>query len=137
PKRRSNGCCASEEFPRPCEATAEAWTSSSATAARRCSRRQPPTRRDGPTPSRRCCIRRSIGVHDMASEFPGRPLLLKGALIVFETPVPVPSNIIIFQYNPESMTRRFTQPGADLSGESQDVWLNAGDTKNVLQTPIE
>ena len=73
----------------------------------------------------------------MASEFPGRPLLLKGALVVFETPIPVPSNIIIFQYNPESMTRRFTQPGADLSGESRDVWLNAGDTKNVLQTPIE
>jgi hypothetical protein len=57
--------------------------------------------------------------------------------VVFETPVPVPSNIIIFQYNPESMTRRLTQPGADLSGESIDARLNAGDTKNVLQTPIE
>jgi hypothetical protein len=73
----------------------------------------------------------------MASDFPGRPLLLKGALIVFETPVPAPTNIIIFQYNPEAMTRRLTQPGADLSGQSADARLNAGDTKNVLQTPIE
>jgi len=73
----------------------------------------------------------------MASDFPGRPWLLKGALVVFGAPIPVPTNIIIFQYNPESMTRRFTQPGADLGGESRDVWLNAGDTKNVLQTPIE
>ena len=73
----------------------------------------------------------------MASEFPGRPLLLKGALVVFGTPVPLPTNVIIFQYNPESMTRTFAQPGADLSGESRDARLNAGDTQNVLQTPIE
>ena len=56
---------------------------------------------------------------------------------MFTTPVPVPSNIIIFQYNPESMTRRFTQPGADLSGTSRDALLNAGGTRTVLQTPIE
>ena len=37
----------------------------------------------------------------MPSEFPGRPRLLKGALIVFDAPIPVPTNIIIFQYNPE------------------------------------
>jgi hypothetical protein len=61
----------------------------------------------------------------MASDFPGRPLLLKAALVVFETPVPVPTNIIIFQYNPESMTRRLTQQRADLTGQLQ--LLTAGD----------
>ena len=70
----------------------------------------------------------------MASVFPGRPRLLKGALVVFGAPVPVPTNIIIFQYNPESMTRRLTQPGVDQSGESL---LNAGDTRNVMQSPLE
>lgn len=73
----------------------------------------------------------------MTSDFPGRPLLLKGALVVFGSPVPLPTNIIIFQYNPESMTRRLMQPGTDLSGESRDARLNAGDTQNVVQTPIE
>jgi hypothetical protein len=71
----------------------------------------------------------------MASDFPGRPLLLKGALVVFETPVPLPSNIIIFQYNPESMTRRLTQQRADLTGQAS--LLTAGDTFNVLFTPDE
>jgi hypothetical protein len=71
----------------------------------------------------------------MASDFSGRPLLLKGALVVFETPVPLPSNIIIFQYNPESMTRRLTQQRADLTGQAR--LLTAGDTNNVLFTPDE
>ncbi len=73
----------------------------------------------------------------MASEFPGRPWLLKGALIVFGAPIPVPTNIIIFQYNPESMTRKLTQPGADQSGAGHGACLNAGDTRNVMQSPVE
>src|SRR6266700_431364 len=73
----------------------------------------------------------------MASEFPGRPWLLKGALVVFGAPIPVPTNIIIFQYNPESMTRKFTQPGADQSGAGHGACLNAGDTRNVMQSPVE
>ena len=38
------------------------------------------------------------------SGFPGSPLLLKGALISIQPPIPIPS-IIIFQYNPDSVTR--------------------------------
>ena len=70
----------------------------------------------------------------MSSEFPGGPWLLKGALVVFGAPIPVPTNIIIFQYNPESMTRKFKQGGADQNPES---CLNAGDTRNVMQSPVE
>jgi len=47
--------------------------------------------------------------------YPNSPLLLKGALIYFGAPmlIPIP-NIIIFQYNPETMTRSLTpwQPPA-------------------------
>lgn len=54
----------------------------------------------------------------MASEFPGRPWLLKGALVVFETTSAVPTNLIVFQYNPDAMTRSI-QPEID--------WENAYD----------
>jgi hypothetical protein len=41
------------------------------------------------------------------SDFPGSPKLLKGALVVFEAMAPVPTNLIAFQYNPETLTRSF------------------------------
>ena len=47
----------------------------------------------------------------MASDFPRSPKLLKGALVVFETVAPVPTNLIVFQYNPDTMTRGFQQLG--------------------------
>jgi hypothetical protein len=77
----------------------------------------------------------------MPDGFPGRPLLLKGALVVFETPLPIPTNVIIFQYNPEAMTRKIEQSaGGDqtsASGGPRNSCLNAGDTRNVLQAPTE
>jgi Contractile injection system tube protein len=50
----------------------------------------------------------------MASDFPGRPWLLKGALVVFETTAPVPTNLIVFQYNPDTVSRS-VQPEVDWS----------------------
>jgi hypothetical protein len=41
----------------------------------------------------------------MASDFPGSPWHLKGALVVFETARPIPTNVILFQYNPDSLSR--------------------------------
>lgn len=41
----------------------------------------------------------------MSSEFPGRPWLLKGALVVFEADSVIPTNLIVFQYNPDSLSR--------------------------------
>ncbi|HEV2387307.1 MAG TPA: hypothetical protein VGS20_08635 [Candidatus Acidoferrales bacterium] len=76
----------------------------------------------------------------MSSDFPGRPKLLKGALVVFGAPIPVPTNIIIFQYNPETMTRKVeavgggSQPGG---GGSADPCKTGGDTRNVTESPIE
>ena len=74
------------------------------------------------------------------SDFPGRPFLLKGALVVFEAPIPVPTNVIIFQYNPETMTRKISQPagGAQAGGGgSANPCSTAGDTRNTLLLPLE
>jgi len=68
----------------------------------------------------------------MASEFPRSPKLLKGALVVFETKLPIPTNLIVFQYNPDTMTRGFEQ----VSG-SPDPRQSSGDTQNVVIPPIE
>jgi hypothetical protein len=43
----------------------------------------------------------------MASEFPGSPKLLKGAMIAYAIPDLLPT-IIVFQYNPDQMTRSLT-----------------------------
>jgi hypothetical protein len=55
------------------------------------------------------------------------PRLLKGALVVFKTVAPVPTNLIAFQYNPDTLTRSF-QPQAAPS----DPRRSAGDTQNAL-----
>jgi hypothetical protein len=74
------------------------------------------------------------------SDFPGRPFLLKGALVVFEAPIPVPTNLIVFQYNPETMTRKISQPagGAQAGGGgSASPCSTAGDTRNTMLLPTE
>ena len=52
----------------------------------------------------------------MASELPGRPRLLKGALVAYDTGSsgPVPS-IFTFQYNPERINRTLSRLDAMLS----------------------
>ena len=69
----------------------------------------------------------------MPSEFPRSPKLLKGALVVFEAAIPVPTNLIVFQYNPDTMTRSF-QPVGSGSG---DPSAGAGDTRHVPLPPLE
>jgi hypothetical protein len=73
----------------------------------------------------------------MASGFPGSPLFMKGALVVFEVPVvPVPTNIIVFQYNPETMTRRIAWPGGDPAANKENQQYIAGE-RGAVQMPIE
>lgn len=59
----------------------------------------------------------------MSSNFPRSPKFLKGALVIFETKLPIPTNLIVFQYNPDTMTRTFTSAGSSPAGGQ-----NAGDT---------
>jgi len=69
----------------------------------------------------------------MASEFPGSPTLLKGALVVFGAPVPVPTNLIVFQYNPDETRRSFRQ--APPTAEAADR-RRSGGTRRV-RPPVE
>ena len=63
----------------------------------------------------------------MASAFPGSPRVLRGALVVFEAAVPIPTNVIAFQFNPDSISRTFAQQRGDT-----DPSVSAGDTMHVL-----
>jgi hypothetical protein len=67
----------------------------------------------------------------MPSEFPGSPKLLKGALVVYGTTLPIPSRIVVFQYNPESMSRTL------FDESSGDPRLPGGDPTAVLGPPVE
>jgi hypothetical protein len=55
----------------------------------------------------------------MPSQYPRSPKIIKGALIQFSAPmlIPIP-NIIIFQYNPETMTRKLS-PWGPATNEGQ------------------
>ncbi|BDB28722.1 hypothetical protein Tamer19_61250 [Cupriavidus sp. TA19] len=66
--------------------------------------------------------------------YPNSPLLLKGALIHFGAPmlIPIP-NIIVFQYNPESMTRSLT-PWKPPEREVEAEFHKVGDVQGIKTT---
>ena len=70
----------------------------------------------------------------MSNGYSRSPNLLKGALIQFSAPmlIPIP-NIIIFQYNPETMTRALTpwQPPAPATGEEDAASAEASAAKQT------
>jgi Contractile injection system tube protein len=64
------------------------------------------------------------------SGFAGSPHLFKGALVVFESSRGwVPTNIIEFQYNPDSVSRSLAAETAD---DSSVAWARSGASRNVL-----
>ncbi len=65
----------------------------------------------------------------MPSDFPRSPKFLKGAMVVFGTPAPVPTNLIVFQYNPETMSRSLQ---INVDYQNYDPTRSAGDTQFVL-----
>ena len=69
----------------------------------------------------------------MASDSPRNPLNLKGALVVFGASVPIPTNLIVFQYNPDTMSRSF-RAATPPAGEAQS--RRSGDTGRALP-PVE
>lgn len=69
----------------------------------------------------------------MSSGLPSTPKLLRGALVQFSAPmiVPIP-NIIIFQYNPESLTRTiepYQLPDSKAAGADKAVTTAPGTTQ--------
>jgi hypothetical protein len=63
------------------------------------------------------------------------PRLLKGALVIFETPAPVPTNLIAFQYNPDSMSRSLAAAGGGGGAEAEGV--RGGDADTAPEAPTE
>lgn len=55
------------------------------------------------------------------------PRLMKGALVVFETRLPVPTNVIVFQYNPHTLQRSMSAAGGDPGDASAGGALCGGD----------
>ena len=79
----------------------------------------------------------------MEGEFPRRPVLHKGALAAYDQPILGPSpNIIVFQYNPEQLTRtlqpRLTRPQPRGAAEARnDVVLVGGPPSESISLAIE
>ena len=70
--------------------------------------------------------------------FPGSPKLLKGALVTIDPDKPQARQVIEFQYNPETMTRRL-EPRA-MGGEGGDkveVYRLTGTPKETITLSIE
>jgi hypothetical protein len=69
----------------------------------------------------------------MPSELPGSPLVLKGALVVFGASVPIPTNLIVFQYNPDGMSRSYRQSAP--TGEEAERQRSGGTRR--ARPPVE
>ncbi|RKT20017.1 hypothetical protein BX285_4495 [Streptomyces sp. 1114.5] len=67
------------------------------------------------------------------SEFPGRPRLTKGALLVFGSVAPVPVQLIVFPLNPDSLARRFDL-GQAVGAKPP---AGAGESQTPATTPVE
>jgi hypothetical protein len=72
----------------------------------------------------------------MASDFPRSPRLLKGALVVFASQSPgPPDRVIVFQYNPEQVSRSLTQRAAPR--DPGNVGAAREDVLRVQGPPVE
>ena len=68
--------------------------------------------------------------------FPGSPRLIKGALVGIHALNPVGSTII-FQYNPETMTRRLEARAAGGDGDPGEVTRLSGPPKETITLSVE
>ncbi len=72
----------------------------------------------------------------MASDFPRSPKLLKGGLVVFQSQTPgPPPRIVVFQYNPEQMTRSLAMRAAPR--DPSNVGAAREDVLRALGPPVE
>jgi len=68
--------------------------------------------------------------------FPGTPRLLKGALVGLDPANPLAS-LIIFQYNPETLTRRLESRSSGGDGDQTEVYRLMGPPKETISLSIE
>ncbi len=70
------------------------------------------------------------------SSFPGSPRLLKGALVGVSPFNPVP-NVVAFQYNPDTMTRRLEPRAVAAEGDRGEAYRLTGAPKETISLTIE
>jgi hypothetical protein len=70
------------------------------------------------------------------STFPGSPRLIKGALIGVDLFNPLAS-VVVFQYNPDTMTRRLEPRSAGGDGERGEAFRLAGPPKETITVSVD
>jgi hypothetical protein len=70
------------------------------------------------------------------STFPGSPRVVKGALVAIDPLVPVP-NIVVFQYNPDTMTRRLEARAVSQEGDRGEAFRLTGAPKETITLSVE
>lgn len=70
------------------------------------------------------------------SSFPGSPRLVKGALVNLDVANPL-AGVIVFQYNPESVTRRLTASADDSGGAAGERLRLKGPPGETISLEIE
>jgi hypothetical protein len=73
--------------------------------------------------------------HTMSS-FPGSPRLLKGAIIGVDPLNPLAS-VVVFQYNPDTMTRRLEPRAVSAEGDRGEAFRLTGAPKETITLSIE
>lgn len=68
--------------------------------------------------------------------FPGSPRILKGALVSIEPQSPVPS-VIVFQYNPDTLTRTLKPRAAGGDGARAEAQRLTGPPEETIKVDIE
>jgi Contractile injection system tube protein len=70
------------------------------------------------------------------SSFPGSPRLLKGALVGIDPLIPIP-NVVVFQYNPDTMTRRLEPRAVSAEGDRGEAFRLTGAPKETITLSVE
>ena len=70
------------------------------------------------------------------STFPGSPRLLKGALVGVDLFNPLAS-VVVFQYNPDTMTRRLEPRAASGDGDRGEAFRLTGPPKETITLSVE
>ena len=70
------------------------------------------------------------------STFPGSPRLIKGALIGVDPLNPLAS-IVVFQYNPDTLTRRLEARAVSQEGDRGEAFRLTGAPKETITLSIE
>jgi hypothetical protein len=70
------------------------------------------------------------------SSFPGSPRLLKGALIGLDPMNPLAS-VVVFQYNPDTMTRKLEPRAVSAEGDRGEAFRLTGAPKETITLSVE